>query len=932
MSDPERLSHPLVSDTTVSFGESGNDRRGRLSGVVQRVRAQLDATTMLGLALPIAFNAWFLRQFLRTATWPNDVPFHLSMAKWAAQRFEAGQIPLDGWFPRFSSGYPQFHMYQSLPHIITGAVGSLFGVEHVFNLFGYLLLVSWPISVWLAARAFGIDRLGATVAACAAPLLISPVGYGFEASSYTYLGSGLWSQIWGMWTFPLALAWSARSIADGRRFGRAGAALALTAAFHLPTAWFAFLAVGLLPFARPRELGKRLTRAIALGAGAVAMSSWVLAPLLSDQNFGLASEFNVNTHFQNSFGWRKVLGFVLTGDINDAGRLPVISILALAGLLAAVVAWRTKPIRWAREIPVLLLAGTILFIGRNPFGWLIDLLPASSMVFLHRYHIVIHLCSLLLAGAGVSALWRFANGAIAALGHRPRRIPAPVALGVSLVVLVPAAIDIAGNLRVDRNSVEWQYKADVAEGGELAALVSLAERRGGGRVYAGRTNNWGRSFTIGQAPVTIATAYYPIDQIGYNLRLSGLTGDLETYLNDAEVAQLRLLGIRYVILPPDQPPAPGLKLLAVRGRFRMFEVPGVDWLVPVNVIGPSLAVDRTSMGSKLLDYLGRAEWQEADRRLMHLLGTPNRTRTAPLVDPGGGAPGVVSSSHVDTSAGEFEGTVKMSRDGAVAVRSNWHPRFEALVDGKPVETMMVSPMELAVAVPKGTHTVEFRYRAYALYWLWFAVGACALAALIRWPRWGEPRAQRIRAVARRFVRRVQANRNAKRMEAAKAVGAALVVALTTACADPPHELGKPAAIASSAALDAGLLGEALTSDGTVSTFGSLVFADRPNFVVFVGGDGQESGPVVEKLMAAAKGDDKPMSVIGIGLPEVPADAAQAAATTGMATFQAARPSAFQDRFKVSTFPTIVVIDRTATVLGTFSGDDAAAEALAAAAE
>lgn len=753
-----------------------------------RIRSKLDATTLIGLAVPLAFNAWFLRQFLRAATWPNDVPFHLSMAKWAAQRIEAGQLPLDGWFPRFSSGYPQFHMYQSLPHIITGAIGSVFDVETVFNLFGYLLLVSWPISVWIAARAFGIDKLGATVAACAAPLLISPVGYGFEASSYTYLGSGLWSQIWGMWTFPLALAWSARSIADGRRFGRAGIALALTAAFHLPTAWFAFLAVGLLAFARPRELPKRLPRAIALGVGAVAMSSWVLAPLLSDQNYGLASEFNVDTHFQNSFGWRKVLGFVLTGDINDAGRLPVISLLAVTGLVAAIVLWRHKPIRWARELPILLLAGTILFIGRNPFGWLIDLLPASSMVFLHRYHIVIHLCSLLLAGAGVSAMWRFVNAAIAVVANRPRRIPAAVALGVGLVVLVPAGIDLAGNLRVDRNAVEWQYKADVAQGPDLDALVSMAVERGGGRIYAGRTNNWGRSFTIGQSPVTIATAYYPIDQIGYNLRLSGLTGDLETYLNDGEVAQLRLLGIKYVVLPPTQPPAPGLKLLAERGQFRMFEVPGVDWLVPVNVVGPSLAVNRASMGSALLGYLGHAEWQGADRRLMHLIGTPNRTRSAPLVEPGGTAPGVIDKSRVDTAAGQFEGTVTMSRDGAVAIRSNWHPRFEALVDGKPVETMMVSPMELAVAVPKGTHTVEFRYRAYSLYWLWFAVGGCALAALIRWPRRGEPVVLRVQSTVGRIVRRW----SERRSDSSGRVASDNWVAAPSAAATQPNSDPQPA--------------------------------------------------------------------------------------------------------------------------------------------
>ena len=126
-------------------------------------------------------------------------------------------------------------------------------------------------------------------------------------------------------------------------------------------------------------------------------------PLISDQWAAMSSTFNLNTDFADSFGWRKVLGFIFTGDINDNGRWPVVSIAAAVGLVVAIRNWGTAPIRWARELPLLLLAGTILFIGRNPFGWLIDLLPGSSMVFLHRYHIVIHFTSLLLAGVGVSA-------------------------------------------------------------------------------------------------------------------------------------------------------------------------------------------------------------------------------------------------------------------------------------------------------------------------------------------------------------------------------------------------------------------------------------------------------------------------------------------------------------------------------------------------
>src|SRR6185437_16448826 len=109
---------------------------------------------------------------------------HEAMVDWAHGQLRRGTIPLDGWFPRLSGGLPQFHDYQSLPHLVTAVLSLPFGVGRTFAAVTYLLLVAWPIAVYVCARAVGLSRRPGAVAAVVAPLVRSPTGYGFESYSY----------------------------------------------------------------------------------------------------------------------------------------------------------------------------------------------------------------------------------------------------------------------------------------------------------------------------------------------------------------------------------------------------------------------------------------------------------------------------------------------------------------------------------------------------------------------------------------------------------------------------------------------------------------------------------------------------------------------------------------------------------------------------
>ena len=163
---------------------------------------------LLLVAFAVAFSAVLLRSELRVASFPNDAGVHSAVVRFAEARIRAGRNPFDAWYPYLGLGAPFFSQYQSLSHIITGALSIVFGGS-VYRVVGYLLLCTWPISVYVGARLLGLDRWQAGTAALLSPMLVNVSGYGFEWGSFVWLGSGMWSMLWALWLMPIALglAW-----------------------------------------------------------------------------------------------------------------------------------------------------------------------------------------------------------------------------------------------------------------------------------------------------------------------------------------------------------------------------------------------------------------------------------------------------------------------------------------------------------------------------------------------------------------------------------------------------------------------------------------------------------------------------------------------------------------------------------------------------
>ena len=185
-----------------------------------------------------------------------------------------------------------------------------------------------------------------------------------------------------------------------------------------------------------------------------------------------------------------MLDWLVSGQLLDHGRLPVVTVFAALGFGLAWLAWSSDAD--ARALLVALAVCLLLAFGRTTFGSLVDLIPGSADLFFRRFMMGVQLAALLLAGRG--AAW-LAAGCVRQLEAESRvgrpACPRRPWLVAAIAVLAPAWLQLGAYDRHDSAAIAAQRRADDTEGTELDRLVAVIERDGGGRTYAGMPSNWG---------------------------------------------------------------------------------------------------------------------------------------------------------------------------------------------------------------------------------------------------------------------------------------------------------------------------------------------------------------------------------------------------------------------------------------------------------
>lgn len=665
--------------------------------------------SLVALALIVLLNAVALSNELVVSRLDtNDSVDHFLNVQGMVNAIEHGGNPLD-WFTQAPFGYPVIRDYQPFAYVLVAllyfALGKSISLLGVFVLVRYLSMALLPLSFYACARGLGFQRWTAVAVAILGPTLTTNMLYGLEYESYVWQGFGMFTQMVGANLFLLTLGMAFRAIRRGRPLMLAGLMLGVTFVTHLIYGYMGAATLCLLALLPDQEVPRltRIRRTVAIGAVSFVVSLFELVPLWLDGRLLNQSALDV-TWKSDSYGAATVLKLLFTGEITDHGRLPVLALLALAGI--AVLLWRyrkTKRIDFsAKFVLAAALFWLLVFFGRPTWGPLIYLLGIPREMHLHRVMAALQLFLVLLAAVGLAAIWKIVE--------KQSRLAAAV---VVLLILSPLIYDRVAYLDQSRNR-RTNYLALIdQERPDLDAILRTVKARGG-YVYAGLSTNWGNIFRVGGSTFYSFLAANDVAQTSFAYHAIEMPTAMMMSFDEVQPAEFRLFDVRSVITPAavgNQVPAFLKPILAV-GRFRVFAAPGNGYFDVVDTLA-AIPADRTTFygidnqwlhsdlvakrGHLLLDFFGNAP-----------PGVPRTTQSAGLPDdPYSTPPGEVSSEQ--HSGDIFQATLNAVRPAYALFRMTWHQNWKATLDGRAAPTYMLSPGFIGVPVPAGTHNIEFRY-------------------------------------------------------------------------------------------------------------------------------------------------------------------------------------------------------------------------------
>jgi hypothetical protein len=232
---------------------------------------------------------------------------------------------------------------------------------------------------------------------------------------------------------------------------------ALTVALHFETGYLALAVLLVWPLVAGRPLIARLRRAAVLLGGSLLATAWVIVPLLAQRPWAAVNEPFQHTGLVNGYGARQVIDWLVSGQLLDHGRLPVVTGFAAVGLGLAWLAWRSDAD--GRAVLAALAVCLLFAFGRTTFGSMVDLIPGSTDLFFRRFSMGAQLAALLLAGRG--AAWLAARSVRLLEARVPRWRPnMSVAAGLVVAPMTvpmapPSRPSAAPRVRRAPSSIAW---------------------------------------------------------------------------------------------------------------------------------------------------------------------------------------------------------------------------------------------------------------------------------------------------------------------------------------------------------------------------------------------------------------------------------------------------------------------------------------------
>jgi len=644
----------------------------------------------------------------------NDGNLHIVISQAIVERAEALENPIDFWLPHFAGGFPLLHHYQFFPHLTVALVYFLLftavPVSTIYHLLVVLLLLAQPWVVFLSLKRMGSSQWTCVFAALLSLAALDGDGYGHGLASYLRSGHGLYTQLFAM-TFFLPFIASVHRLLAGEKEGYFKPVLfgALLGLSHIFALYLALCVAGVLWLINLRpatwlRVSRRFWVSVVL---ILVCLAFFLVPLALDSGYHANSPYE-HSYKLDSFGAGVVLDRLFTGQLLDNGRLPMLSLLCLAGFLLCL----QKRNKHNLAIAAGFIVSLLLYFGRPTWGALLKLLPLSGDLHFHRFIIGVHVFGIALAGIALAQLVEIGKSSQRKISHAAAI--AVVVLSLGLIYQGQAAFIVKNAKSVKEMSREFRAEKPVLD----KLIAKLPQDRS--RSYAGLRAGWGGKYAFGNVPVYNLLALADVPAISYLAFGWSLAGDFSVQINERRYAHLNLFNIGSIMSWRDDEYWRGVATLSdIVGNHAIYRVATAGWFELVQAQFAAKADKRSYwdittqwMKSGLLE---KRQYLRYDFDHLPILRPGER-----MIEPDfaqveiGETPYPYFGAVLEQkrlAAGDFVAKVRADAPCYLLLKCTYHPGWIATVNGRRIRPVMLTPAFVGVAIDEGTWDVRLKYAA-----------------------------------------------------------------------------------------------------------------------------------------------------------------------------------------------------------------------------
>ncbi|MFC1601043.1 YfhO family protein [Candidatus Sumerlaeota bacterium] len=646
----------------------------------------------------------------------NNFIYHWNLIRKMLASWESGANPIDFWVSTWSGGFPIFRYYQFLPHlVVTGTyliLGKLVPLFYIYNGYQYFLLSMFPLSVFIGLRWIGFRPIAAAGASIAAGLIsCEPEALrGFDFESYIYPGGyGHFAQLFAMFFLPLSLGGIYGFLQNGRFFIPAFYLTICCCLSHILFGYILAISSIFIALLVHGESGIRRTllRLLVFGLATFSALSFFIIPI-SLEHSDVNRTIMARDWWWDSYGFLRIIKWLFSGVLLDGSRIPVLTLLALCGLIWALIK-RNKSSKIAVLIFVLWL---LLYMGRSAWGNIINILPFSHVILFHRFINGVHMGAILLFASGFAFLAKQVQ-------IDSSKIRMELCSIIIIIILLPPLVERLRMMGYFQR-VREEYQLAVQRDTNRRAALDYLEGKLNGRIYPGFADNWGGQFPF-YAPMFAFISYRGLDEMGLLYTTLSPNADFQVLFNQDRAAHYRLYNVDKVIAPESVTLREDIiKIEETFGPYCVYSAPGKGWFDLVRVKGA--IIGKAEKRYKHIRSWLEGEWTEnkiyfavlnaadAKSKWINLINAEDASATLP--DPKKwkdiNLGKVLSEKREDN---QFIAEVQVDTPCTLLFKMTYHPGWEILIDGKQQSAFMITPAFTGIPLSKGRHRIVCQYRS-----------------------------------------------------------------------------------------------------------------------------------------------------------------------------------------------------------------------------